>query len=164
MIDSIGTSTDLTLQKKSLVQEISSFDKDKISGISQAELKNYITDKDFGETEAPEFAKKLQEKFNELDKDKNGQLSTAEMSTLVNNQGVWQVNPSQALQASADGLVLRGSIQGTSNVSAAATTQNVNSTNLLSHNIQSLVKKGVEYVQKNPQIVDKLTDAVHKII
>ncbi|MDD3419404.1 MAG: EF-hand domain-containing protein [Candidatus Gastranaerophilales bacterium] len=167
MIDTIGTignssvMTPEQMQQRTMMQQISSYDKDKKAGISQAELKNYIFDQEMNNSEAPEFAQKLLEKFSEVDKDKNGQLSATEMGSLVNNKGIWQIdNTAQnAFQKSADGL----SISGFAPMSVAPSQGN-DSKSLLAQNIQSLVKKGSDYVKNHPEILDKAKDALEKIV
>jgi hypothetical protein len=65
MIDTIGTignssvMTPEQMQQRTMMQQISSYDKDKKAGISQAELKDYIFDQEMNNSEAPEFAQKL---------------------------------------------------------------------------------------------------------
>ncbi len=141
------------MHQRVLMQKMYSYDKDTKTGLSKAELNKYIMDSQFSGSEVPEFAQKLVEKFNEVDQNKDGQLSSNEINSLQNYRGLWSVNnlgiSAQAgLQASPESKSLIGA----------------NATDLLSKNIQSLVKKGLDCIQSNPQLITKLEETVHKII
>lgn len=137
------------MHQKVQMQKMYTYDKDSKCGISQAELKNYISDVEFGGGQAPEFAQKLMEKFGEVDQNKDGQLSATEIGSLTNNRGLWSVNPLQTVAAS----------QVQSNVSASRGV-----TGLLNSNIQSLVNKGISYAKNNPQLMNKIGDMAKKIV
>ena len=140
------------MHRRVLMKAIYSYDKDTKTGMSKAELSQYVSDSEFGGGKAPEFAQKLLEKFNEVDKNKDGQLSSNEVNSLVNYRGLWQINPtsSTSSQSAASAITATSGSSGT--------------TNLLSNNIQGLVKKGLNYAKNNPQVLSKIEDIFHKIV
>lgn len=151
MVQGIESSNILTAQEmhqKVLMQKLTTYDKDQKAGLSKAELQKYLMDGG----EMNEFAQKLVEKFNQVDQNKDGQVSTEEMSALQNYRGLWSVNPLGAAPL-ADGTAMsQQSLVGSG------------ATDLLSKNIQSLVKKGLTIANNNPDLMNKLENVVHKII
>lgn len=156
MVQNLESSNILSPQdmhQRVLMQKMYSYDKDSKTGLSKAELNKYSLDSKFGGGELSEFTQKLIEKFDEVDKNKDGQLSSDEMNSLQNYRGLWSVNS-----------------LGTENIlnSNANTAQQslvgANATDILSKNIQSLVKKGLTYAKNNPQLLTQLENSVHKLI
>lgn len=139
------------MHQRVLMQKMYSYDKDAKTGLSKAELNKYVLDSSSSNSEVPEFAQKLIEKFAQIDKNKDGQLSSDEMNSLQNYRGLWSVNT-----------------LGTENILNSNTAQQslvgANATDVLSKNIQNLVKKGLTYAKNNPQLMTQLESSVHKLI
>lgn len=137
------------MHQRVLMQKMFSYDKDAKTGLSKTELNKYMLDSQFRGGDVPEFAQKLVEKFNEIDQNKDGQISSTEINSLQNYRGLWSVAP-----------LGMPATQGTQSQSVIPT----NANDLLSKNIQSLVKRGMDYAKNNPQLITKLEETVHKII
>ncbi|MEI8378122.1 MAG: hypothetical protein WCF95_06255 [bacterium] len=152
MVQSIDSSAIISPQEmhqKVMFKELFSYDKDSKLGLSKAELSNYISDKEFNGSEIPEFAKKLMEKFSEIDQNKDGKLSGEEMSSLVNNRGMWEINP----------LAAASQANNAQNVSSSSC-----ATGLLHNNIQELAQKGYNSVKNNPQLKLQAENLINKIM
>jgi len=152
MVQSIDSSVIMSPQEmhqRVLMKELCSYNKDSIPGLSKAELNNYISAKEGSGSEVPEFAKKLMEKFSEVDQDKDGKLSGAEINALVNNRGMWQVNP----------IDFASQIANTQN-----SAQSGGATGLLHSSIQELVQKGYNTVKNNPQLKIQAEAIANKIM
>jgi len=162
MVQSLESSNIISAQEmhlKVMTQKLFACDKDGKTGLSKAELDKFLS----GSGEVPEFAKKLAEKFSEVDKNKDGQVSKEELGSLQNDRGIWSV----AMSATPTASVLNAA-QAASPVAASqgifGAQSSGSSMDLLSKNIQSLVKKGMTIANNNPQLLSKLEGVVHKII
>lgn len=151
-LESSNTITPQEMHQRVLMQRLFSYDKDGKEGLSKAELNDYLFESNLNKNEIPDFANKLAEKFNELDQNKDGQLSSAETNSLHEYRGLWQITPL--------GVAQNNTFPGQNNQSIVSPT----ATDVLSKNIQSLVKKGLGYVKNNPDLMSKLEQTVHKII
>ena len=150
-LESSNIFTPQEMHQKVLMQKLVSYDKDNKAGLSKAEINKYALDGG----EMTEFAKKLVEKFEQVDQNKDGQVSTEEMNALQNNRGLWSVNALGLSPAALGAATTASQQQGV---------LGENSTDLLSKNIQSLVKKGTTIANNNPDLLKKLEGVVHKII
>lgn len=146
-IDSSAVVSPQEMHQRVLLKELYSYDKDSKLGLSKAELSKFISGKEFSCSEVPEFAKKLMEKFLEVDQNKDGNLSGAEVNSLVNNRGLWELNPLVSQ--------IMNSPNGVKSSGAAG---------LLQNNIQGLVHKGIDYVKNNPQAKAQIGNLISKIM
>lgn len=153
MVQSIDSSAIISPQEmhqRVILKDLYSYDKDSKFGLSKSELSNYISDKEFNNSEVPEFAKKLMEKFAKVDQNKDGKLSSAEIGALVNNRGLWDINPLSAINNQA--------LETQKGIKACG------ATGLLHSNIQELAQKGFNAVKNNPQLKIQAENILSKIM
>ena len=165
-LDSSNIISPQDMHQRVLMQKMYSYDKDAKTGLSKAELNKYALDSSFNGSEMPEFAQKLVEKFAEVDQNKDGQLSSTEIASLKNDRGLWSVSPINAGAIPQLSTAPAASPNGGGNALQALTGAQGSggAADLLSKNIQSLVKKGLSIANNNPQLMTQLENVVHKII